>query len=41
VPAAEAYNSTLYLMCGLLLIGLIANLLVRPVDPRHHLATQP
>jgi MFS family permease len=41
VPAAEAYNSTLYLMSGLLLIGLIANLLVRPVDARHHLKTQP
>ena len=40
VPAAEAYNSTLYLMSGLLLIGLIANLLVRPVDARHHLTTQ-
>ena len=39
VPAAEAYNSTLYLMCGLLLIGLIANLLVRPVHPKHHLAS--
>jgi MFS family permease len=41
VPAAEAYNSTLYWMSGLLLIGLIANLLVRPVNPRHHLATHP
>ncbi|MEY4689957.1 MAG: hypothetical protein RIT19_282 [Verrucomicrobiota bacterium] len=39
VPAAEAYNSILYLMCGLLLVGLIANLLVRPVHPRHHLKT--
>lgn len=36
VPSAEAYNSTFYLMCGLLMLGLIANLLVRPVDPRHH-----
>lgn len=36
VPKAEAYNSTMYLMAGLLLIGLIANLLVRPVDPKHH-----
>lgn len=36
VPKAEAYNSTMYLMAGLLMIGLIANLLVRPVDPRHH-----
>jgi MFS family permease len=39
VPPAQAYNSTLYLMCGLLLVGLVANLLVRPVHPRHHLAT--
>jgi MFS family permease len=37
VPPAQAYNSTLHLMCGLLLIGLVANLLVRPVHPRHHL----
>jgi MFS family permease len=38
VPKAEAYNSTMYLMAGLLAIGLIANLLVRPVDPKYHLA---
>lgn len=37
VPKAEAYNSTMYLMSGLLIVGLIANLLVRPVHPRHHL----
>lgn len=37
VPAAEAYNPTLYLMAGLLILGLLANLWVRPVDPRHHL----
>ena len=37
VPKAEAYNSTMYLMAGLLLIGLIANLLVRPVNPKHHI----
>ncbi len=37
VPKAEAYNFTMYLMSGLLMIGLIANLLVRPVDPKHHL----
>ncbi|MBC7966164.1 MAG: OFA family MFS transporter [Fuerstia sp.] len=38
VPKAEAYNSTMYLMAGLLMIGLIANLLVRPVDPKYHVA---
>lgn len=37
VPKAEAYNGTFVLMCALLLAGLIANLLVRPVDERHHL----
>jgi len=36
VPKAQAYNNTFYLMCGLLMIGLIANLLVRPVHPKHH-----
>jgi MFS family permease len=37
VPKAEAYNSTMFLMAGLLMIGFIANLLVRPVDPNCHL----
>lgn len=36
VPAAEAYNLTMYIVAGMLVIGLIANLLVRPVDPRFH-----
>jgi MFS family permease len=36
VPAAKAYNSTMFLMSGLLIIGLIANLFVRPVDPKYH-----
>ncbi len=36
VPAAEAYNSTMYLMAGLLMVGLVANLLVRPVDAKYH-----
>ena len=39
VPKAEAYNNTFYLMCGLLMLGLAANLLVRPVDPKHHVRT--
>lgn len=41
MPAAEAYNSTLYLMTGLLLLGCVCNLLVRPVDPKHHQPTPP
>ena len=38
VARAQAYNVTMYLMAGLLLLGLIANQAVRPVDPKHHLA---
>ncbi len=36
VARAEAYNLTMYLMAGLLLVGLVCNLLVRPVDPQFH-----
>jgi hypothetical protein len=36
VPKDQAYNGTFYLMCALLAIGLVANLLVRPVDSKHH-----
>jgi MFS family permease len=36
VPKAEAYNGTFTLMCALLGLGLLANLLVRPVHPKHH-----
>jgi MFS family permease len=41
MPKAEAYNSTMFLMAGLLMVGLIANLLVRPVDPKYHLHEYP
>jgi MFS family permease len=34
VPAAQAYNVTMYLMAGLLVLGFFANLAVRPVDDR-------
>jgi MFS family permease len=36
LPKAEAYNLTMYLMVGLLICGLVCNLLVSPVDARHH-----
>ena len=36
VPKEQAYNGTMYLMAGLLLVGLVCNLLVREVDPKHH-----
>ena len=36
VAKADAYSVTMYVMAVLLIIGLICNLLVRPVDVRHH-----
>ncbi len=40
VPKEQAYNSTMHLMAGVLIVGLVCNLLVRPVDPRHHYQEQ-
>lgn len=34
VPRAEAYNATMYLMAGLLLVGLVCDLLVHPIGAR-------
>ncbi len=39
VPKAQAYNETMYIMCGLLFIGLICNLLMHPVHERHILSS--
>lgn len=36
-PSATLYNSTMYLMAALLAIALVANAMVRPVNPQHHL----
>jgi MFS family permease len=36
VPKTEAYDMTMYIMVGLLSVGLICNLLMRPVDAKHH-----
>jgi len=36
VAKASAYNVTMYLMAGLLIIGAICNFLVKQVDARHH-----
>src|SRR5699024_6218865 len=38
VDPAQAYTITMYIMVGLLLIGLICNLCVKPVDAKHHYA---
>ncbi len=37
VPKAQAYNVTMYIMAGLLVVGFIANFLIQAVDDRHHM----
>jgi MFS family permease len=37
VPKAQAYNTTMYIMAGLLVIGFICNLLVKAVDKKFHM----
>ncbi|HEY6453557.1 MAG TPA: OFA family MFS transporter [Steroidobacteraceae bacterium] len=36
VPKAQAYSITMYIMAALLVVGLLCNLAMRPVDERHH-----
>src|SRR5215212_122590 len=40
-PAAQAYNITMYLMAGLLVVGFLCNLAVRPVADRYYMAEDP
>jgi MFS family permease len=36
VPKAQAYSVTMYIMCALLLVGLLCNLGMRPVADKYH-----
>ncbi|MEZ4945666.1 MAG: OFA family MFS transporter [Cyclobacteriaceae bacterium] len=36
LPPAQAYSFTMYIMAGLLLVGLVCNLLVKPVKEKYH-----
>ena len=36
VAKAQAYSITMYIMCGLLLVGFLCNLAMHPVDERFH-----
>jgi len=36
VPKAQAYSVTMYIMCSLLLVGLICNLAMHAVDAKYH-----
>ena len=34
IPREQVYNQTMYILVGMLLVGLICNLLVKPLDPK-------
>jgi len=36
VPNAQAYNTTMYIMAALLVVGFVCNVFIKPVDPRFH-----
>ncbi len=38
VPKADAYNTTMYVMAGLLVIGFFCNFFIKPVDERHYMS---
>jgi hypothetical protein len=37
VPNAQAYNVTMYILAGLLVVGFICNLMVKPVAERYYM----
>ncbi len=37
VPNAQAYNTTMYILAGLLVLGFLCNLAVRPVAERYYM----
>ncbi|MGH8500435.1 MAG: MFS transporter, partial [Methylococcales bacterium] len=37
VAKADAYNVTMYIMAGMLAIGFLSNLMIRPVHEKHHM----
>jgi MFS family permease len=38
VPRDQLYNTTMYILCAMLVGGLICNLLVKPVNPKWHMS---
>jgi MFS family permease len=40
VPKAQAYNTIMYIMAELLVVGFLANLCVKAFDKRHHMKSE-
>jgi hypothetical protein len=40
VPRDQLYNSTMYVLCPMLVVGLICNVLVRPVNSKWYMSAE-
>ncbi|WP_242107843.1 OFA family MFS transporter [Luteimonas aquatica] len=40
LPPARVYDQTMYILAGLLLLGFVFNLLIKPVDAKYHMSEQ-
>ncbi|MFH1342207.1 MAG: OFA family MFS transporter [Pseudomonadota bacterium] len=40
VPRDHLYNTTMYILCAMLVIGLVCNAMIRPVDPKWHMSAE-
>ena len=40
LPRAQVYNQTMYILIGFLVIGLVCNLLIRPLNPKWFMSAE-
>jgi len=40
VPRDQLYNSTMYILCAMLVAGLICNYMIKPVDPKWNMSAE-
>jgi MFS family permease len=40
VPRDQLYNTTMYILCAMLIAGLICNYLIKPVDPKWNMSSE-
>src|SRR6267154_2359880 len=40
VPRDQLYNTTMYILCAMLIVGLICNYLIKPVDSKWHMSAE-
>ena len=40
VPRDDLYNTTMYILCAMLIVGLICNYMIKPVDAKWHMSAE-